>query len=138
MMRRPPTSPLFPSTPLSRSPPRRDPPLLVAPAAQRRGRPCTEKLHLGAVLGEGVPGDEEAQHGLLPRQAIVLAPGGKVGKWGRRSGVRGVLPSSEQRMLTRLPLRLAGLRLRSRVVHGRDGLRAVAPEGIASAGGHQR
>src|SRR5256886_17541012 len=129
MMRRPPTSPLFPSTPLSRSPPRRDPPLLVAPAAQRRGRPCTEKLHLGAVLGEGVPGDEEAQHGLLPRQAIVLAPGGKGGKRGRRSGVRGGLPPSERRMLTRLPLRLEGPGRGKWRVQGREGLPAGAPGG---------
>src|SRR2546427_6625545 len=59
MIRRPPRSTLFPYTTLFRS---RD--ALVAPLAQRRRRPGPEKLHLRAVLGEGVPGDEEAEHAL--------------------------------------------------------------------------
>src|SRR5205085_473111 len=67
---------------------------------------------------------------------FVLRPGRDVGKRGPGPGARGLSP--EQRMLTRVPLRLASLRLAIRVVQGGHQLRAVAPEGIARAGVDQR
>ena len=48
--------------------------LLLAPHPQCRGRPIPEKLHFRAVFGEGVAGNEEAKHRLLPCQALVLGP----------------------------------------------------------------
>src|SRR2546426_1282154 len=134
MIRRPPRSTLFPYTTLFRS--RRDPHPLVAPAAQRGGGAAAEKLHLRAVLGEGVPGNEEAQDRLLAGEAVVLAPGGDVGKRGPGVGGRGL--TAEQRVLARVPLRLAGLRLGKGVVQRRDQLRAVAAEGVAGTGVDQR
>src|SRR5439155_22783531 len=104
-----------------------------APPAERGGGPGTEKLHLGAVLGEGVSGDEEAEHGLLAREAVMLVPGEDIGERGSGSGGRGVPPASEQRMLTRLPLLLARLRLGKRDVERGDELGAVAAERVAGA-----
>ena len=105
---------------------RGDPHRLIAPAAEGRGRPGTEKLHLGAVLGEGVPGDEEAQHGLLARQAVVLAPGGDIGARGSGFGARGLL--AKQGVLAGLPFRLTGLGFGERGVERGHELGAVTAQ----------
>src|SRR5438876_570147 len=54
--------------------------LPVAPLAQGGRRVRSEKLHLRAVLGEGVPGDEEPEHRLFAGQPLVFGPGGHVGE----------------------------------------------------------
>src|SRR5439155_808449 len=51
---------------------RRDPSLLLAPLAQRGGGARTEKLHLGAVPVQWMPGNEEPEHGLLAGEPFVL------------------------------------------------------------------
>ena len=45
---------------------RRNGDFLLAPHPQCRSRPIPEKLHLRAVFGEGVAGNEEAKHRFLP------------------------------------------------------------------------
>src|SRR5207248_1809387 len=85
--------------------------LLSTPHPQGRRRPRPKKLHFRAVLGEGVPGDEEAEHRFFPYQALVLGPGGYVREPGARSRELGRL--AEECVLTGEPFLLTDWATRS-------------------------
>src|SRR5205823_3290252 len=80
---------------------RRDPRLLRAPLAQRGGGARPEKLHLGAVAVQWMPGNEEPEHGLLAGEPFVLGPGRDIGVRGSGLGARGFF--AEESVLARLP-----------------------------------
>src|SRR5207253_3095452 len=113
---------------------------LFAPLTQGGGGSRPEKLHLEAVSRERVPGNEEAEHGLLTRQPIVLAPGRNVGERRARSRERGGF--AEQAHLAGLSVPLTRLGFGEGVVQRRDELGAlaapVAGERVACAGVDQR
>ncbi len=100
--------------------------LLIAPRAQSGRRPGPEKLHLRAVLGEGVPGNEEAEDRFFARQALLFGPGGQIGEGSRGGGRGGVF--AEQADLARLTLRVPRLSLGERMVQRGDKLCPVAAQ----------
>ena len=97
--------------------------LLSTPHPQGRRRPRPKKLHFRAVLGEGVPGNEEAEHRFFPYQALVLGPGGYVRDPGARSRELGRL--AEECVLTGEPFLLTDLGFAERMIERRDQLRAL-------------
>ena len=105
---------------------------LLAPHPQGRRRAAPKKLHFRTVLGEGVPGDKEAQHRFFPCQALVLAPGRYVGQCLRGRGGGGVLP--EQRMLPGRALLLPHLGFAEGLIQRRHELGAMPAQRVARAG----
>ena len=122
--------------PLHHGDDRRDGHLLRAPSAQRGRRAGPKKLHLGAVLGEGVAGNEEAEHRFFPYQALLFGPGRHIGQGGL--GTRGWGCVAEQGVLSGEPFVLAYLRFAEGVIEGGDQLGALAAERVAGARIDQR
>ena len=87
-----------------------------------------------------MPGDEEAEHGLLACQPVVFAPGGHLREGGRGAGNRCLL--AEEGVLAGLSLLLAYLGLGEGGVERRDELGplppAVSRERVTGAGVDER
>ena len=115
---------------------RRDPSLLLAPLAQRGGGARTEKLHLGAVAVQWMPGNEEPEHGLLAGEPFVLGQGRDIGVRGSGLGARGFF--AEESVLAGLPFCLARLCLRKRRVQRGHQLGTMPAERVARARVDQR
>jgi len=104
------------------------------PSVARRAVP--KKLHLGTVLGEGVAGNEEAEHGFFALQALLLGPGRQ--HRGGGLGTRGWGCVAEQGVLSGEPLVLRTCASRERVIERGNQLGALAAQRVAGARVDQR
>ena len=111
--------------------------LVLAPLVEGGRGAGAEELHLRAEPLQRVPGDEEADHFLLPGQALGLRQRGDVGEVvpGRPGGRQHL---AEQGGLPRLPLLLPKLRLAEGGVQRLQVLPPMPAEPVAGAGHDQR